>query len=149
MAQQQHIDQGSIKYPRESARPNEAEEEGLQAAGEPPHALQQGSPEELTPSHCQRKRGRERGEGRLGAEGKITGCPSTGAGHRGSPHRHACANPGRRQSRVASLFSAVSVSPSPPENSLGTKSRKAVWNVRLPAISQELIGYKIWLVSVW
>ena len=35
MSKQHHIGQGSTKYPRESARPTEAEEEGLQVAGEP------------------------------------------------------------------------------------------------------------------
>ena len=68
MSRRKQIDQGSTKYPRESAPPTATEEEGLQAAGE------------------------GGGGGGLGPEGKIAGSPSTGAGHGGSPHRHA--NPG-------------------------------------------------------
>ena len=75
MSQQQHIGQWSTKYPRESAWPTKAEQEGLQATGEPPHALQQGSPVELTPSHCQRKRGRERRRGGAGSRRKDRRVP--------------------------------------------------------------------------
>ena len=59
------------------------------------HMHCKGQPRGVYPKPPPKKRGRERRRGGLGAEGKITGYPSTGAGHGGSLYRHACANPGR------------------------------------------------------
>ena len=63
MAQQKQIDQGSTKYPRESAWPTEAEEEGLQAAGEPPHALQRAAQRSLPQATTKGRGGGRGGEG--------------------------------------------------------------------------------------